>query len=95
MYCRNTQGAPQNRELTRDIDGQWFLNYLDAILLAEDDVGPFYDELEEHRDVIPSRLYRVVGARQNSRSTRGRRDTPTGSAICTNLTPTGSMSTLS
>ena len=55
-YYGNTPSAPQNRELKRDIDGQWFLNYLDVILSAEDHVGPFFGELEKHRDVVQSRL---------------------------------------
>ncbi|MCY3813080.1 MAG: hypothetical protein OXH15_14885 [Gammaproteobacteria bacterium] len=55
-YYGNSSWAPQNRDLVQDIDGQWFLNYLDAILWGEDRGGPFFDELEKHRDAVQSRL---------------------------------------
>lgn len=60
-YYGNSMRAPQNRDLIQDIDGQWFLNYLDAVLLAEDDVGPFYGEVEKHRDAVQSRLDQYRG----------------------------------
>ena len=46
--------APQNRVLIRDTDGQWFLNYLDAIL--DPGIHPFFDELERHKASVQSRL---------------------------------------
>lgn len=52
---RRSEGAPQNRELLRDIDGQWFLNYLDTIHIGGDD-RPFFDELREHKEAVEVRL---------------------------------------
>ena len=54
-YYARSAGAPQNRELLRDVDGQWFLNYLDAIHIAGDD-QPFLDELRKHKASVEARL---------------------------------------
>ena len=55
-YYGNGHHAPQNRDVIRDTDGQWFLNYLDSILIAEDAHGPFFDELEKHRASVQAKL---------------------------------------
>lgn len=55
-YYRNGHHAPQNRDVMRDTDGQWFLNYLDTILIAEETQGPFFGELERHRASVQSKL---------------------------------------
>ena len=53
-YYRDRHESPQNRVLVRDTDGQWFLNYLDAILVPGMD--PFFHELERHKASVQSRL---------------------------------------
>ena len=54
-YYDRRVGAPQNRALLRDIDGQWFLNYLDTIHIDGDD-QPFLDELCKHKESVEARL---------------------------------------
>ena len=39
-----------------DSDGQWFINYLDCVLMAESEHGPFYDEFELHKIAVEKRL---------------------------------------
>jgi len=53
-YYRDPHEAPQNRLLMRDTDGQWFLNYLAAIIVPGMD--PFVYELERHKVSVQSRL---------------------------------------
>ena len=53
-YYRDRHESPQNRVLIRDTDGQWFLNYLDAILVPG--LDPFLDELERHKASVQRRL---------------------------------------
>ena len=49
--------APQTRDLLKDSDGQWFLNYLDVVvLMAEEEQGPFYEEFEKHKAAVESKL---------------------------------------
>lgn len=55
-YYHLADHAPQTRELLCDSDGQWFLNYLDCVLYAEHESGPFYEELLKHRAVVEARL---------------------------------------
>lgn len=55
-YYIYPSSAPHVRELLCDSDGQWFVNYLDCILLAVDDVGPFYNELLRHKSAIEAKL---------------------------------------
>jgi hypothetical protein len=47
--------APQNRELLRDADGQFFLNYLDNVVISEDDT-PNYEAIVIHRDRVVENL---------------------------------------
>ncbi len=43
----------------KDVDGQLFLNYLDyRFLIAEQEIGPDYDELQKHKDAIDTKLAR-------------------------------------
>jgi len=56
QYYGNPSHSPQARELYRDADGQFFLNYLESILIAEDEHGPFYDVLESHKASVQSKL---------------------------------------
>ncbi len=44
--------APHYRDLYQDSDGKWFLNYLETILIAEDEEGPFYDQLLLHKENV-------------------------------------------
>lgn len=48
---------PELNELCRDSDGKLFVNYLDTtVLVAEDDNGPFYDDLLKHKEVVERAL---------------------------------------
>lgn len=55
-YYGNPKHSPQARELFHDADGQFFLNYLDTILIAEYEQGPFFEELEKHKSAIDAKL---------------------------------------
>jgi hypothetical protein len=55
-YYNRPQSAPQTRALLRDADGQLFLNYLEAVLYAADDVGPAYGAFLEHKAAVESKL---------------------------------------
>jgi hypothetical protein len=55
-YYGNSAYAPQVRDLLCDADGQWFLNYLDEILIAEDEIGPDYESLLAHKEVVEAKL---------------------------------------
>ncbi len=44
--------APQCRDLFIDVDGQYFINYLDAIFIAEHEHGPYYEELLKHKKEV-------------------------------------------
>jgi len=48
--------SPPNRDLYQDSDEQLFLNYLECVLIAEEDQGPFYEALEKHRRMIEQKL---------------------------------------
>jgi hypothetical protein len=55
-YYSSSKFAPQVRELLQDSDGQWFVNYLETILIAEDEQGPFYEEFLKYKAVVETRL---------------------------------------
>ena len=55
-YYANGKHAPHVRDVLRDSDGQWFLNYLECVLWAEDDSGPFYGEFEKHKSAVEAKL---------------------------------------
>ena len=55
-YYGRKRFAPQVRDLLKDADGQIFVNYLDMILIAEEENGPFYEHLIKHKDVIEKKL---------------------------------------
>jgi hypothetical protein len=55
-YYSDSHGAPQVRDVLRDADGQWFLNYLDTVLMAENDHGPFYNEFLQHKSAVEEKL---------------------------------------
>jgi hypothetical protein len=56
QYYAEPRHAPHVREVLRDSDGQWFLNYLECVLWAEDEQGPFYEELLLHKRAVESKL---------------------------------------
>lgn len=55
-YYHSPKFAPQVREVLCDSDGQWFVNYLDSVLIAEDEHGPFYDEFLKHKVSVEEKL---------------------------------------
>jgi len=55
-YYANPSHSPQARDLFIDADGQYFLNYLETILIAEDEQGPFYEELNKHKLAVEACL---------------------------------------
>jgi hypothetical protein len=55
-YYYQPVNAPHARDILKDSDGQWFLNYLDTILLAEHERGPFYEELLQHKSAVEKKL---------------------------------------
>jgi len=59
--------TPQSNILLQDSDGQMFLDYLEqTILIAEEDTGPFYEELKLHKRIVENNL------REKSESARAR-----------------------
>lgn len=55
-YYSDQAYAPQTREILRDSDGQWFVNYLEEVLIADNEVGPFYNEFLIHKAVVEANL---------------------------------------
>ncbi|MFY9618905.1 MAG: hypothetical protein WAQ99_03765 [Pyrinomonadaceae bacterium] len=55
-YHSGREHSPQYRDLFQDCDGKWFVNYLETVLVAEPEVGPFYDELIQHKERVIERL---------------------------------------
>lgn len=55
-YYAEPRHAPHTRDILQDSDGQWFLNYLDCILIAEKDQGPFFDEFLKHKTIVEQML---------------------------------------
>jgi hypothetical protein len=55
-YYGDARFAPQTSDLLCDSDGQWFVNYLEAVMIAVDEVGPFYNEFLEHKTVVEEKL---------------------------------------
>jgi len=56
-YYSRLDHAPQYRDLFQDSDGKLFVNYLETVLIAEREQGPFYDELLRHKERIAERLH--------------------------------------
>lgn len=55
-YYSSPKHAPQSSELLCDSDGQWFVNYLNCVLYAEDEQGPFYEEFLRHKMAVEAKL---------------------------------------
>ncbi|MGE0114516.1 MAG: hypothetical protein AB7T07_06495 [Steroidobacteraceae bacterium] len=61
MYYSNPRSAPHVRDVLRDSDGQWFLNYLECVLWAENEQGPFYEEFLRHKAAVETKLAEFKG----------------------------------
>jgi hypothetical protein len=57
-YYPDPRGAPHVKGILRDADGQWFINYLQAILLGEEEQGPYYEDLNRHKVIVEEKLSR-------------------------------------
>ncbi len=55
-YYANPARSPHAIDVRRDADGQWFLNYLEEIVSALDEAGPFYAELAKHKTAVEAKL---------------------------------------
>jgi hypothetical protein len=55
-YYGNLRHSPQAVDLLSDSDGQWFINYLESVMIAVDEAGPFYDEFEQHKKAVEAKL---------------------------------------
>lgn len=55
-YYSKPSYAPHIHDVLQDSDGQWFLNYLDCVLIAEQEQGPFYEELIQHKTMVEKKL---------------------------------------
>lgn len=55
-YYSSPRFAPHVHDILRDSDGQWFLNYLECVLWAVDEQGPFYEEFLRHKIVVETKL---------------------------------------
>jgi len=55
-YYGNPLHSPQASDLLKDSDGQWFLNYLEAVMIAANERGPFYEEFVQHKSVVETKL---------------------------------------
>ncbi|MEI7934647.1 MAG: hypothetical protein WCH30_06295 [Chlorobiaceae bacterium] len=55
-YYSHAANAPHVRDILKDADGQWFLNYLESVLIAEDKLGPLYNEFMQHKIAVEKKL---------------------------------------
>jgi hypothetical protein len=55
-YYGNKPHAPQAHMLLEDSDGQWFVNYLDEVLIYDDERDPFYAEFAKHKRQVERKL---------------------------------------
>ncbi len=55
-YYADPSNAPQVRHFFRDTDGQLFVNYLESIMIAEDELGPDYDSIIQHKAAVEIKL---------------------------------------
>lgn len=49
-------GTPQEVDLLRDRDGQWFVSYLEELIFDEEMGGVAWEEVTRHRDTITEKL---------------------------------------
>jgi hypothetical protein len=57
----NPYYLPYVKNLLCDSDGQWFINYLDCLLIAENECGPLYEELLKHKLSVEKKLDEYKG----------------------------------
>lgn len=55
-YYSDPARSPQARHLYKDADGQFFLNYLETILIAGEEHGPYLHILANHKSAIEVKL---------------------------------------
>jgi len=55
-YYANPTQAPQTRTFFKDADGQYFINYLEEIMIAEAELGPDFETLMQHKKVVKQKL---------------------------------------
>jgi hypothetical protein len=55
-YYSSPRHAPQTSHVLCDSDGQWFVNYLNCVLYAVEEQGPFYDEFLKHKAAVEVKL---------------------------------------
>ena len=55
-YYTNPAHAPQIRDLYRDADGQFLLNYIDETMIAEDELGPDFESISQHKVAVENKL---------------------------------------
>lgn len=60
-YYGRESHAPQVSELLQDSDGQWFVNYLDSILLDKEDNIIGYETLKKHKECVELELKKHKG----------------------------------
>lgn len=48
--------APEARKLLCDSDGQWFIDYLESILMAKNDIDALHDEFMIHKTSVEDKL---------------------------------------
>jgi len=53
--------APQVRQFFRDTDGQLFVNYLERTMIAEDELGPDFESIIEHKQAVERKLKDYTG----------------------------------
>jgi hypothetical protein len=55
-YYGYSAHAPQAKIFYKDADGQYFLNYLEEIMIAEDELGPDFETLLQHKRAVEQKL---------------------------------------
>lgn len=55
-YYPQQSRAPHVRDILKDADGQWFINYLESVLIADEEHGPFYTEFLQHKSAVENKL---------------------------------------
>lgn len=55
-YYADPSSSPQVRHFFCDADGQLFVNYLERIMIAEDELGPDYESLMQHKTEVEMKL---------------------------------------
>jgi|GEM_PF-2158826 len=48
-------------DILRDSEGQFFLNYLDSVMIAKDEYGPIYEDVLKHKAIVEKNLDEYKG----------------------------------